>query len=85
MPMHQLSRKCTNMCSFMIIGIKVIEFRFFNLDKKNCNIAFLLISHTIYNMKCLLKVKTRIFKCTGLMPSDLDNPYIHSATALCDK
>ena len=32
-----------------------------------------------------MKVKTRIFKCTGLMPSDLGNPYIHSATALCDK
>ena len=35
-------------------------------------------------MKCLVKVKTQIFKCTGLMPSDLGNPYIHSATALCD-
>ena len=35
-------------------------------------------------MKCIVKVKTRIFKCTGLMPSDLGNPYIHSATALCD-
>jgi len=31
-----------------------------------------------------VKVKTQIFKCTGLMPSDLCNPYIHSATALCD-
>jgi len=31
-----------------------------------------------------VKVKTQIFKCTGLMPSDLGNPYIHSATALCD-
>ena len=35
-------------------------------------------------MKCIVKVKTQIFKCTGLMPSDLGNPYIHSATALCD-
>jgi len=36
-------------------------------------------------MKSIVKVKTRIFKCTGLMPSDLGNPYIHSATALCDE
>ena len=35
-------------------------------------------------MKCLVKVKAQIFKCTGLMPSDLGDPYIHSATALCD-
>jgi len=35
-------------------------------------------------MKCLVKLKTQIFKCTGLMLSDLGNPYIHSATALCD-
>ena len=35
-------------------------------------------------MKCIVKVKTQVFKCTGLMPSDLCNPYIHSATALCD-
>jgi len=26
--------KCTSMCSFMIIGIMVIEFRFFNLNKR---------------------------------------------------
>ena len=33
---------------FMIIGIMVIEFRFFNMNKKkNYNTAFLLISHTI--------------------------------------
>ena len=36
-------------------------------------------------MKCIVNVKTRIFKYTGLMPSDLGNPYTHSATALCDK
>ena len=35
---------------FMIIGIMVIEFRFFNMNKKNYNTAFLLISHTIYNI-----------------------------------
>ena len=35
-------------------------------------------------MKCIVKVKTQIFKCTELMLSDLGNPYIHSATALCD-
>ena len=40
----------------MIIGITVIEFRFFNLNKenKNCNITFLLISHTIYNIFSLV-------------------------------
>ena len=43
------------MCSFMIIGITVIEFRFFNLNKKkkkkkNFRIAFLLISHTLCNI-----------------------------------
>ena len=36
-------------------------------------------------MKCIVKVKTKIFKCRGLMPSDLCNPYIRSATALCDE
>ena len=43
----------------MIIGITVIEFRFFNLTKKkkkkkkkkkNFDVAFLLISHTLYNI-----------------------------------
>ena len=36
-------------------------------------------------MKYLVQVKTQIFICTGLMPSDLCNPHIHSATVLCDK
>ena len=46
------------MCSFMIIGVTDIEFRFFNLKekkkkkkkKKNFDVAFLLISHTLYNV-----------------------------------
>ena len=44
------------MCSFMIIGVTVIEFRFFNLKekkkkkKKNFDVACLLISHTLYNI-----------------------------------
>ena len=92
----------------------VIEFRFFNLNKKNkkyeelqycifakisyhnyttyfhqflIRVPFSSILNTFFKceMKCIVKVKTRIFKCTGLMPSDLGNPYIHSATALFDR
>ena len=86
----------------MIVGVTVIEFRFFNLKKtkkKNFDVAFLLISHTLYNIfpmffdkRFLLayslpeypQMRTErhseseiaIFKCTGLMPNDLANPYI---------
>ena len=42
------------MCSFTIISVTVIEFRFFNLKekkkKKNFDVACLLISHTLYNI-----------------------------------
>ena len=89
----------------MIIGITVIEFRFFNLKEKkkkyeelqyciSANIShciqwifiFFLIRGSFWpihyqnvlrcRMKCIVKVKIEIFKCTGLMPSDLANPYI---------
>ena len=38
---------CTSMCTFVIMGMMVIEFHFFNLKEKNYNIAFSLISHII--------------------------------------
>ena len=60
------------MCSFIIIGITVNEFRFFNLNKKkkkkkkNFSIAFLLISHPIYNVFSLFS--DRRFLLAYLLP-----------------
>ena len=44
-------------------GIMVIEFRFFK-KKKNCNIAFLLISHTTYNIFSPVSDYSFLFTCS---------------------
>ena len=84
----------------------VIEFNFFNLNKKknkisciSANISYhiqhifanLLLEFPFYLFLTLIfsnevhsESENSNFKCTGLIPSDLGNPYIHSATALCD-